>query len=244
VRLLRNAGKATDRALFAGAKLATTASIAGGPTSTTIGRTRDGRSSSRDARGAVTLTDYRSGRGWLRIADLVAGLEVTPEQLAAVLASLGRPGASWAVVTSRPTTATRPSGTETELVGVARTAPDWRWKRAAGITTWRLAAPRSGAGRSVVLGLDRRQRIVREDLTMGMTQPMRLTARASVRVRYGDVTPVVLPTDAQSVGFFDLLMALLEQGDDAGRAVPVGDATARAAAVGAQIEALRAMSGR
>jgi hypothetical protein len=244
VRLMRNAGKSTDKALFGGAKLLSTTTV-GGVSATSLGRTRAGRSSTRDARGAVILTDYRSGRGWLRISDLVAGLQITPEQLAAALASLGKAGASWAVITTRPTTTTvRPSGTENELVGMAKAASDWRWKRAKGITTWRLTPPRTGPSGTLVIGLDKRQRIVREDLTMRMTKPVRATVRASLLARYGDVTPIVLPTDAQSVGFFDLLMALLEQADDSGRTVPVGDATARAAAVEAQVQALRSMSGR
>lgn len=236
VRLLRNAGKTTDKALFAGARLQNTA-IVNGRTSTTIGRTRGGLASTRDENGAVVLTDYRSGTTWVRIADLVDGLGVTPEQVANALDSLGKPGATWAVITDGPGGASVTGSTEADLVKQARAASTWSWKRAKGITTWRLASPRAAMPSTTVIGLDKRQRVVRETLTTSSSKPVKATARITVLARYGSVSPIVLPTDPQSVGFTALLQALAAQPENPTVARVVGAARA-------QLEALRAMSGR
>ncbi|MFN8169123.1 MAG: hypothetical protein U0S36_10105 [Candidatus Nanopelagicales bacterium] len=236
VRLMRNAGSTTDAALLSGAKLQNTVTV-NGRTTSTFGRTRGGLSSVRDQNGVVTLTDYRSGRAWVPIADVVEALGVTPEQVAIALDSLGRPGATWAVITSGPGAATGTGSTETELVRQARAASTWTWKRAQGITTWRLAAPRSAMPSTMLVGLDRRQRVVRETLTTTVTSPVRSSARVTVLARYGRVSPIVLPTDAQSVGLTQLIAALESQPQGPGLRGIVG-------AAAAQIAALRAMSGR
>lgn len=232
VRLMRNAGKATDAGLVAGARMRTTVRI-GGMTLSSTGRTRDGLSSMRGPNGNVTLTDFRSGRGYMPIADAVAGLEVTPEELAAALASLGKPGATWAVITPMAGAPSGTAGAGSDLVRQPRTASTWTWKRAHGITTWRIGAPRAALPTALVVALDKRQRIVRETLTASSTRPIKLTTRVSIAVRYGAVAPIVLPTDAQTVSFDALLKAL------AGSQMPPG-----VAAVGAQIAALRSMTGR
>jgi hypothetical protein len=237
VRLMRHVGKATDKGLVSGARIRTTLTV-GTMTTTTTGRTVDGRAATRSANGAVLLTDYRTGRGYAPIADVVEGLDVTPEQLTAALTSLGKPGATWAVISDAPAGA---AGTGSDLVRQARAASTWTWKRAHGVTTWRLGAPRAALPTTSVVALDRRQRIVRESLTVTSTRPLKLTTRVSVRLTYTRVAPITLPTDAQSVDL-DALLEALAAGGDAGTTPPVR--VALAAQVDGQIAVLRSAAGR
>jgi hypothetical protein len=239
VRLMRHAGKATDRGLATGARMRTTVSIMGTTVSAT-GRTVGGRTVTRTTDGRVTIADYRTGTGYAPISDVVDGLGVTPEQLSAALASLGKPGATWVVITGPGGGSGTPSS-GADLVRQARTASTWTWKRAHGITTWRLGKSRAALPWGLVVALDKRQRIVRESLTASTTKPVKISTSMSIRVRYGTVAPITLPTAAQSVDL-DALLEALKDGGDALAAQSA--ASLVVASVQTQIMALRTMSGR
>lgn len=240
VRLMRHAGTATDRGLAAGARTQTSVSLMG-MTLTATGRTVGGRAAMRTSDGTLTLLDYRTGSGYTPIADAIAGLGVTPEQLADALTALGKPNATWAVTTGPAGGGSAARSSGADLVRLARTASTWTWKRAHGITTWRLGAARAGMSSTALVALDKRQRIVRQIVSASVTKPIKLSSRVSIRVRYGTVVPITLPTAAQTVDLDALLEALKEAGD-----LPVGPPVApvAVAAVQAQLAALRTMTGR
>lgn len=232
VRLMRQAGRATDRALDEGARLRAT--WGGGLSAVAAGRIRDGRSRTRDASGRVLITDYRSGAGWIPIADAVDGLGVTPAQLSEALAELGKPDAGWVLIATR---AGRAPVLGADLVREARRASTWAWARAHGVTTWRLGWSRI-LRTSIVYRLDERQRLVRQTITQSADGPVRFRMRVDVRMRYVAVAPITLPTEERSVGLSELLTALGVPQDDMPVVVP-----RVAAPVEAQIAMLRTMSG-
>lgn len=232
-RLLRHAGTVTDKALLAGAKVRTSITLPG-ITATTLVRTRDGISSSRTPMGFRLLTDYRAGVGYVPISEFLQGID--PAALAAALDSLGRPGASWATLKSTPADL---AATDDAMVRIARAASDWRWKRTAGITTWRLRVDDKDPV-AIVVGLDQRQRIVRQSLSAKASKRVPFATRFSTTTRYGAVTPIVLPRPDQTVDLLELFLALASGQDDT---VDRGTAI-RVSYLETQIQALRTLSGR
>jgi hypothetical protein len=183
--------------------------------------------------GPVMLSDYVAGRAYLPIAVVAEGVGVEPDVLAAALASLGKPGATWAVSDARGQDPVPVAGTD--LVRSARAASTWTWKRAHGITTWRLGESRQDVRITTAVALDKRQRIVRESLVLS-TRSRGRGAEQSLRVRYAGVAPIMLPTEAQSVDLDELLKALASTAG-----APVAPVLVDAAQ--AQVAALRSMSG-
>ena len=219
VRLMRHAGHQTDRGLRSGAQVRSL-SRAGGQTSTSSGRVRQGRAALTTSTGERMLLDYRSGTGYVRIADLIRGSAVTPEQLHQALTELGKPDARWASIGVSPSRAGSPSfstSTRDGLVEVAETASNWRWRRAHGLTTWRFApaGARAELG-ALVLGLDPAQRIRRQTtsssltLRLGRSRSTTFTSTSTTVLRYRPVAPIVLPTSAQAVDLVELVIRLAQ----------------------------------